>query len=124
VILLSGDGYYTFGSPMPALWAANFHKAAYLSVVFCNNTYSTGTSGLDRLYPDGNATAAGYIGGRFDPAPKFEKMADVVSGYGERVTELSQLAAALERGLESVRRNVPAVIAVEVPPPVELSSVR
>ena len=118
VILLSGDGYYTFGSPMPALWAANFHKAAYLSVVFCNNTYSTGTSGLDRLYPDGNATAAGYIGGRFDPAPKFEKFADVVSGYGERVTELSQLAGALERGLHSVRRNVPAVIAVEVPPPV------
>ena len=123
VILLSGDGYYTFGSPMPALWAANYHKAAYLSIVFNNNTYSTGTSGLDRLYPDGNATAAGYIGGRFDPAPKFEKLAEVVDGYGERVTELSQLAPALKRGLESVRNKQPAVIAVEVPAPVDLGHI-
>ncbi|MFN0071484.1 MAG: thiamine pyrophosphate-dependent enzyme [Chloroflexota bacterium] len=120
VVLLSGDGYYTFGSPMPALWAGRFHKAAYLSVVFANNTYSTGTSGLDRLYPDSYAVAAGYVGGRFDPAPRFEKLADVVEGHGERVTELSQLKSALERGLQSVRNNEPAVIAVEVPPPVEL----
>jgi thiamine pyrophosphate-dependent acetolactate synthase large subunit-like protein len=107
---------------MPALWAARFHKAAYLSVVFCNNTYSTGTSGLLHLYPEGYAAAAGYVGGRFDPAPRFEKLAEVVDGYGEHVSELSQLRDALRRGLESVRQNVPAVIAVDVPPPVDLRS--
>jgi acetolactate synthase-1/2/3 large subunit len=120
VVLVSGDGYYTFGSPMPALWAARFHRAAYLSVVFVNGTYSTGTSSLTRMYPEGYAAAGGYVGGRFDPAPRFEKLAEVVDGYGEHVSQLADLTGALERGLDSVRQNVPAVIAVDVPPPVSL----
>jgi acetolactate synthase I/II/III large subunit len=122
VVLVSGDGYYTFGSPLPALWAARFHKAAYLSVVFVNSTYSTGTTGLLRMYPEGHAAAAGYAGGRFDPAPRFEKLAEEVDGYGEHISEVAQLRPALERGLECVRQNIPAVIAVDVPPSVDLLS--
>ena len=72
MVLVSGDGYYTFGSPMPALWAARFHSAAYLSIVFVNGTYSTGTTSLARSYPEGYAAAAGSRGGRFDPVPRFE----------------------------------------------------
>lgn len=121
VILASGDGYYTFGTPMPALWAANFHKAAFLALVFVNGTYSTGTSSLAHAYPEGYAVAGGYEGGRFDPTPNFEKLAEAANGYGEHVRELSQLAPALERGLKFVRDNTPAVIAVDVPPPVKLS---
>ena len=121
VVLVSGDGYYTFGTPMPALWAASHHKAAFLVVVFVNGTYSTGTSGLVSSYPEGFAAAAGFEGGRFDPPPNFEKLAEVANGYGERVSELSKLAPALKRGLEHVRNNTPAVIAVNVPPPVDLS---
>jgi acetolactate synthase-1/2/3 large subunit len=124
VVLVSGDGYYTFGSPMPALWAARFHSAAYLSIVFANGTYSTGTASLARSYPEGYAAAAGYVGGRFDPVPRFEKLADVVGGFGEHVTDVAELAGALQRGLDSVRANVPAVIAVDVPPPVALPDVR
>jgi acetolactate synthase-1/2/3 large subunit len=120
VVLVSGDGYYTFGTPMPALWAAGHHKAAFLVVVFVNGTYSTGTSSLARAYPEGYAVAGGYEGGRFDPAPNFAKLAEAANGYGERVSELSALGPALERGLGYVRQNTPAVIAVDVPPPVEL----
>jgi acetolactate synthase-1/2/3 large subunit len=109
---------------MPALWAARFHRAAYLSVVFANNTYSTGTSSLARSYPEGYAAAGGYVGGRFDPAPRFEKLAEVVDGYGERVAEVGSLAGALRRGLEAVRGGRPAIIAVDVPPPVELDARR
>jgi acetolactate synthase-1/2/3 large subunit len=90
-------------------------------VVFVNQTYSTGTAGLARMYPEGHAAAAGYVGGRFDPAPRFDKLAEVIDGYGEHVRELGQLGPALRRGLEHARQNTPAVIAVEVPPPVQLS---
>jgi len=121
VILTSGDGYFTFGSPMPALWAARAHGSAFLSVVFVNQTYSTGTAALARMYPEGHAAGGGFVGGRFDPAPRFDKLAEVVDGYGEHVRELSQLGPALRRGLEHARQNTPAVIAVEVPPPVQLS---
>jgi acetolactate synthase-1/2/3 large subunit len=123
VVLVSGDGYYTFGSPMPALWAAGYHKAAFLAVVLVNGTYSTGTSSLARAYPEGYAAAAGYEGGRFDPAPNFAKLAEAANGYGEHVSELAQLVPALQRGLRYVRDNTPAVIAVDVPPPVDLKAI-
>jgi thiamine pyrophosphate-dependent acetolactate synthase large subunit-like protein len=60
------------------------------------------------------------VGGRFDPGPRFDKLAEVVDGYGEHVRELAQLRPALQRGLDSVRQGRPAVIAVDVPPPVDL----
>ncbi len=120
VVLVSGDGYYQFGTPLPALWAAAHHKAAFLAVVFVNNTYSTGTSSLASNYPEGFGVAGGFEGGRFDPAPNFARLAEAVDGFGEQVHELAQLAPALRRGLEKVRQNVPAVIAVDVPAPVDL----
>jgi acetolactate synthase-1/2/3 large subunit len=120
VIHATGDGYFMFGTPLPALWAAGHHKAAYLAVVFVNGSYSTGTSGLRSAYPEGYGISAGnYEGGTFEPPPNFAKLAEAVNGYGEQVTELSQLALALKRGLEHTRNHIPAVIAVRVPGPMQ-----
>jgi acetolactate synthase-1/2/3 large subunit len=119
VVLASGDGYFAFGTPEIALWAARFHKAPFLSVVFVNGSYSTGTSGLANAYPEGYAVRAGYIGGAFDPPPDYAKLAEAAGGYGEYVTEALEVAPALRRGLESVRNGLPAVIAVRVPGPLQ-----
>jgi acetolactate synthase-1/2/3 large subunit len=120
VIHATGDGYFMFGTPVPALWAAAHHRAAYLAVVFVNGSYSTGTSGLRSAYPEGyGISAANYEGGTFDPPPNFAKLAEAVNGYGEQVNELSQLALALKRGLEHTRNHIPAVIAVRVPGPMQ-----
>ena len=120
VIHATGDGYFMFGTPLPALWAAGHHKAAYMAVVFVNGSYSTGTSGLRHAYPEGyGIAAANYEGGTFEPPPNFAKLAEAANGYGEQVTELSQLAPALQRGLEHTRNHIPAVIAVRVPGPMQ-----
>ena len=120
VIHATGDGYFMFGTPLPALWAASHHQAAYMAVVFVNGSYSTGTSGLRHAYPEGYGISAGnYEGGTFEPPPNFAKLAEAVNGYGEQVTELSQLALALKRGLEHTRNHIPAVIAVRVPGPMQ-----
>jgi acetolactate synthase-1/2/3 large subunit len=125
VIHATGDGYFMFGTPLPALWAAGHHKAAYMAVVFVNGSYSTGTSGLSSAYPEGyGITSAHYEGGTFEPTPNFAKLAEAANGYGEQVTELSQLAPALQRGLEHTRNHTPAVIAVQVPGPTQSSSAR
>ncbi len=119
IVLASGDGYFMFGTPMAALWAANFHKAPYLSVVFVNGSYSTGTTGLKRLYPQGVAVAANnYNGGIFDPPPDFAKLAEANGGYGRYVTETGDVGPALEEGLRQTRKGTPAVVAVRVPGPV------
>jgi acetolactate synthase-1/2/3 large subunit len=119
VVLASGDGYFAFGTPMAAIWGASHHKAPYLSVVFVNRSYSTGTTGLRRAYPEGSAVRDGnYDGGTFDPPPDYAKLAEAGNGYGERVTETGEVAAALRRGLAVTRDGTPAVIAIEVPGPV------
>ena len=116
VVLASGDGFFMFGTPLAALWAARFHKSPFLSVIFVNGTYSTGTALLRASYPDGYAVRANnYNGGSFDPAPDFAKLAETVDGYGENVTDSAEVLPALKRGLEHVRNGVAAIIAVRVP---------
>ena len=120
VILASGDGYFMFGTPMAALWAAAHHGAPFLSVVFVNRSYSTGTRGLRGTYSDGSAISAGnYDGGLFDPPPDFAKMAEAANSYGETVHEPETVGPALRRGLEQVRNGTPAVVAVMLPTLVE-----
>jgi len=119
IVFASGDGFFSFGTPMAALWAARFHKAPFLSVVFVNGTYSTGTSNLRDTYPEGYAVRNNnYAGGSFEPPPDFAKLAESAGGYGENVTETAEVGPALARGKKQVRDGVSAVIAVRVPGPV------
>ena len=123
VILASGDGYYSFGTPMAALWAARHHKAPFLSMIFVNGSYSTGTTELRLAYPDGYAVRNGnYAGGSFDPPPNFAKYAEAVDGYGEYVTEADRVGPALQRAIEEVRKGSPAVVAVRGPGPLQKAS--
>ena len=120
VILATGDGYFMFGTPMAALWAAAHHGAPFLSIVSVNRSYSTGTRGLIGTYPDGSAVSAGnYDGGLFDPPPDFAKMAESANSYGETVTEPEDVGPAMRRGLEHVRDGTPAVLAIMLPTMVE-----
>ena len=119
MVLATGDGYFMFGTPLPALWSAAHYKAAFLTVVFVNRSYSTGTIGLRRMYSEGAAVRAGYEGGVFDPPPDFAKLAEAANCYGETVSEPEQVRPALRRGLEQTRNGTPAVIAVILPTLVE-----
>jgi acetolactate synthase-1/2/3 large subunit len=120
VVLATGDGYFMFGSPLSALWCAGHYKAPFLSVVFVNRTYSTGTSNLWRTYPDSVAVRTeNYEGGVFDPPPDFAKLAEAANGYGETVREAEEVGPALRRGLDHVRNGSPALIAMMLPTPME-----
>ena len=87
-------------TPLAALLAAGHHGAPFLSVVFVNRSYSTGTLGLRGTYPDGVAARTGnYDGGLFDPPPDFAKLAEAANGYGETVSEPEEGGSALRRAL-------------------------
>ncbi len=120
VVHASGDGFFMFGSPLEALWAGAYHKAPFLSVVYTNRSYSTGTRSVRGTFPKGAAAGRGdYLGGVFDPPPNFAKLAESVGGYGEVVSEADQVGPALRRGLEATRKGHPAVISVWLPTMVE-----
>ena len=115
VVHATGDGYFMFGSPLAALWAAQHHNAPYLAIVFVNGSYSTGTTNLDETYPDGYAVSSGnYDGGTFRPPPNFAKLAEAANCHGEEVDSVTGLGPALRRGLAEVRDGTPAVVAVHL----------
>lgn len=115
VVMVTGDGFWMYGSPTAALWSARQYGAPFLSVIFQNRSYSTGTRATSALYPDGYAVKGGLEGGYFDPPMDFALEAQSAGAYGENVREAAELLPALRRGLEKTRAGIPAVIAAWLP---------
>lgn len=117
VVAVSGDGFYMFGTPAPALWAAAHNKKPFLMVVYQNRSYTTSTTRLNTAYPDGYAKRQDfdYEGGYFDPPIDFAREAESAGAYGENVRDPGDIRAAIKRGREQIRRGTPAVISVWLP---------
>jgi acetolactate synthase-1/2/3 large subunit len=115
VVAVTGDGFYMFGTSIHSLWSARQYGAPYLSVIYQNRSYSTGTMRVARVYPDGYAAKGGYHGGYFDPPIDFAREAEAAGAYGENVTDPAEVEPALRRGLKSIRDGVSAVISVRLP---------
>ncbi len=122
VVLATGDGYLMFGSPISAFWCGAHYKVPFLTVVFVNRSYSTGTTNVSRTYPHGVVVKSGaFEGGVFDPPPDFAKLAEAANCYGETVREPEEVAPALQRGLKQVHSGTPALVAMMLPTPMEES---
>jgi acetolactate synthase-1/2/3 large subunit len=115
VIAVTGDGFYMYGAATSALWAGARHNAPFLTVVFQNRSYTTGTVAVANSYPDGYAQRSGFDGGYLDPAIDFAKEAEAAGAYGEAVRDPREVAAALQRGLARTRAGQPAVISAWLP---------
>jgi acetolactate synthase-1/2/3 large subunit len=112
VIAVSGDGFYMFGTPTSALWSAAHYKAPFLTIVYQNRSYATGTVRMAKLYPGGYAQKGGFDGGYFDPPMDHAKEAEAAGAYGVNVRDPGELEGALSTALAEVRRGRPAVVAV------------
>jgi acetolactate synthase-1/2/3 large subunit len=113
VVAITGDGFYMFGTPAPALWAGAQHNAPFMVIVNTNRSYTTGTTGVIRSFgKDSYAAKSGFEGGYFDPPIDFAKEAEAAGAYGENVRDPSDLEAALKRGLAQIRNGRPAVISI------------
>jgi acetolactate synthase-1/2/3 large subunit len=115
VIMTSGDGFYMYAVPNPAIWAAKQYGAPFMGVVFQNRSYSTGTRATVGYYPEGYSARSGLEGGYFDPPIDFAKEAEAAGAYGENVRDPGEIGPALRRGLEQVRNGTPALISIWLP---------
>src|SRR5204863_7684573 len=97
-------------------WASAFHTAPVLFIVANNRGYRTGTTDIQRSYPEGYAVRTGdFTGGLFDPCPNYSGEAAASGAYGEKVTDPEQLGPAIQRGLQAVREGAPAVLDMWLP---------
>jgi acetolactate synthase-1/2/3 large subunit len=115
VVTVTGDGFYMYSVPNVAIASAVRYKAPFMSIIYQNRSYSTGTRATASYYPDGYAVKGGLEAGYFDPPVDFAKEAEAAGAYGENVKDPDQVGPALKRGLEQIRKGKPAVISVWLP---------
>ena len=115
VIAVTGDGFYMYSVANAAISAAVRYRAPFLSIIYQNRSYSTGTQATAAFYPGGYAVQSGLEAGYFDPPMDFAKEAEAAGAYGENVKDPAEVGPAIGRGLEQIRRGTPAVIAVWLP---------
>lgn len=125
VAIACGDGFFLYSVPYAALWAGVKYRIPFLTVVFQNLAYSTGTTSLARFYPEGySLREQDFEGGWIEPPPDLARMAESVGAYGENVSEPEQVRPALQRALKLVDEGVPAVVAVRLPQLIKETMVR
>jgi acetolactate synthase-1/2/3 large subunit len=117
VVALVGDGCFFFGAPFAAFWTAQTNAAPFLAVILNNGCYNATKAPLLDAYPDGYSARSGDVMGvQLTPAPRYDKLADAVGAYGERVEDPAEVLPALRRGLERVRDGQSAILDVILKP--------
>jgi acetolactate synthase-1/2/3 large subunit len=115
VVTVTGDGFYMYSVATAALVASKRYRAPFMSVIYQNRSYSTGTKATAQYYPDGYSVRGGLEAGYFDPSMDFAKEAEAAGAYGENVKDPAEVGPALKRGLEQIRAGTSAVISVWLP---------
>jgi acetolactate synthase I/II/III large subunit len=115
VVTVTGDGFYMYSVATAALVASKRYRAPFMSVIYQNRSYSTGTKATAQYYPDGYSVRGGLEAGYFDPPMDFAKEAESAGAYGENVKDPAEVGPALQRGLEQIRSGTSAVISVWLP---------
>ncbi|MPZ45323.1 MAG: thiamine pyrophosphate-requiring protein [Betaproteobacteria bacterium] len=106
VIGTEGDGAYMYNVPVSAHYVAAEQQLPILWIVFNNQRWQAVRGATLGLNPDGyaaNSERAPLT--YFSVEQHYEKLVEVSGGYGERVTESSQLLPALERAMKAVMVN-------------------
>ncbi len=103
VIGTYGDGSYMFGNPIASHFVAAESNLPLLHIVFNNHIWGAVRNSTNRVMPNGYAQKSNrppltYL----DTANKFEKAVEVADGYGEAVSDPTQLMGALERARKVV----------------------
>ncbi len=103
VIGTHGDGSYMFGNPISAHYVGAEQDLPVLTVLFNNQRWQAVRRATVDMTKDGYAAKSQKQPITFlDSISNYQKAVEVADGYGEKVTEASDVIPALERGLKAV----------------------
>ena len=106
VICTVGDGSYMFGNPVSAHYVSAAEKLPTLTVVFNNQMWNAVRRNTRQLYPDGFAAKSNWEPlTYFRPGNRYEKVVEVVDGYGEQVEDPAVLPQAIDRAMNAIARD-------------------
>jgi acetolactate synthase-1/2/3 large subunit len=103
VIGTHGDGSYMFGNPISAHYVGAEQELPVLTVLFNNQRWQAVRRATVGLNKEGYAAKSARQPITFlDKISNYQKAVEVADGYGEKVTDPSDVMPALERGLRAV----------------------
>ena len=116
VFHITGDGSFIFSGPTATYMVARQHQLPILTLVLDNCGWGAVKGATQRVYPAGAAQAAGTYQCLLGGDTHYEKIAETVGAYGERVEDPEQLRPALARCLAALGAGRSAILVARVDP--------
>ncbi|HEX2648356.1 MAG TPA: thiamine pyrophosphate-requiring protein [Burkholderiales bacterium] len=115
-VQICGDGSFYQGTPETVYAVAKHYDLPILTVVIDNGGWSAVKEATLRMYPQGEAHAAGEYEARLAPEIDFAKIVESAGGYGAKVSDPDEVPDAIRRCLDEVRRGRSALLHACVTP--------
>ncbi len=116
VVQICGDGSFYQCTPETVYAVAKQYDLPILTVIIDNAGWSAVKEATLRMYPQGEARAAGEYESRLAPAMDFAKVVESAGGYGVKVSHPGDLGSALEACVAEVKRGRSALLHACVTP--------
>lgn len=114
VVQVVGDGGFYFGGPSSVFSVAQQYKLPILVMLLDNTGWSAVKESTLRVFPEGEAKAAGLFQADLKPDAEFCKIAEAFGAHGEKVTNPDDVPAALKRCVDQVRSGRSALLHARV----------
>jgi acetolactate synthase-1/2/3 large subunit len=116
VVQICGDGSFYFCNPESVYAVAKQYRLPIFTVVLDNGGWAAVKEATLRVYPDGDAKAAGEYEALLAPEMNFAQLAEAAGAHGELVTDPAAVPAAIQRCLAAVRGGRAAVLHARITP--------
>jgi acetolactate synthase-1/2/3 large subunit len=114
MVQVVGDGAFYFGNPSSVISAAQQYKLPVLILVMDNSGWGAVKASTLRVFPKGEAVAAGEFQANLYPDADFSKIAEAFGAHGEKISDPEEVPAALARCTQLVRSGRTAMLHVRV----------
>ena len=114
MVQVVGDGAFYFGNPTSVVSAAQQYKLPILILVMDNSGWGAVKASTLRVFPKGEAVAAGEFQANLYPDADFSKIAEAFGAHGEKISDPEEVPAALARCTQLVRSGRTAMLHVRV----------
>ena len=114
VVHVTGDGSFCFSSPSAVYAVSAKYGLPIFTVVLDNSGWGAVAGATTRVYPHGEAVAAGAFQADYSDGMQWEKVAEAAGAHGERVDDPQGLAPAIGRCLGEITLGRSAVLVVAI----------